>query len=204
MSQSGAVGMSSMTSSPQQPQSQQSQGSASSNNSLPTAPQQPKTADTLDSIAKVKSLTPSLRDSLAVSIAFRPSALLASYAYWQIFSVFTDDIKNCGAAASAQQLYRQRPRQGIRWRQSNSATLRQAHRRVLLDMRSDRDSPEDFYALHTTKYSLAAVFADNGGANARRTLPKQRECTGLSTISDGCASTDCLRQRSARHIGLRC
>lgn len=64
MSQSGAVGM---TSSPQQPQSQQSQGSASSNNSLP-ATQQPKPSESMDSIAKIKSLAPQLRDSLAVSI----------------------------------------------------------------------------------------------------------------------------------------
>lgn len=56
--------------SPQQPQSQQSQGSTSSTGSLPIAPTPSHTAqsksESLDNIAKVKSLTGPLRDSLAV------------------------------------------------------------------------------------------------------------------------------------------
>lgn len=58
-------------SSPQQPPSAQSQGSTSSTGSLPIStpahPTQSKT-ESLDNIAKVKSLTGPLRDSLAVCI----------------------------------------------------------------------------------------------------------------------------------------
>ncbi|XP_031629100.1 mediator of RNA polymerase II transcription subunit 29 [Contarinia nasturtii] len=58
-------------SSPQQPPSAQSQGSTSSTGSLPTStpahPTQSKT-ETLDNIAKVKSLTGPLRDSLAMTL----------------------------------------------------------------------------------------------------------------------------------------
>lgn len=58
-------------SSPQQPQSQQSQGSTSSTGSLPISATQhtvQSKSESLDNIAKVKSLTGPLRDSLAVSI----------------------------------------------------------------------------------------------------------------------------------------
>lgn len=75
--------------SPQQPQSQQSQGSTSSTGSLPIASTQSHTAqsksESLDNIAKVKSLTGPLRDSLAVSIFF--VALVKLHYLFLLFNV---------------------------------------------------------------------------------------------------------------------
>lgn len=72
--QANPMGISPMmiSSSPQQPQSQQSQGSVSSTGSLPvlTPNQQLKSSEASDNIAKVKSLSGPLRDSLAVSMQY--------------------------------------------------------------------------------------------------------------------------------------
>lgn len=69
IAQPNPMGISPMMPSPQQPQSQQSQGSVSSTGSLPVMQpnQQLKPSDASDNIAKVKSLSIPLRESLAVS-----------------------------------------------------------------------------------------------------------------------------------------